>query len=285
MREKFIKYAEHLAKNNATPELVKDLKEIFCENGMFHEEGACLEKLFHITHEPELFRELGEIFQYKLRNFNVANAAYNQYLYHTDKAFFENYSKNLTSMGYSHINAENQEEKNPEDLILLCDKFDLIVFMMICLCRNKAYDEIIKLKEYLLQFKEQIISYKSDSEPDYGYMNDLENTEKHLSEILSEVRNRNDINEFAIMLNPESKRAYINVLDDSITYKKYEDAIKFYNDVYCENYKLASCDSISKICWHVSDFYRDCYEFYDAVRLQKIALELDLNISGEKCNA
>lgn len=278
MREKFIQYAVFLLKNDAKPELIKDLRKIFCDNGMFHEEGACLEKLFHITHKPELFKELGEIFQYKLRNFNVANAAYNQYLYHTDKAFFENYSKNLTSMGYSHINTENQDEKNPKELVLLCDRFDLIVFMMICLHRNKDYDTIIKLKEFLTQIKQQIIDFKSDKELDLSYMEDIENTKKHLSDILSETKNRNDINKFSIELKPDNKKAYINILDDFITYKNYVELIKFYNDEYCKEFELAPNNSVIGICWHVSDFYRDCYEFYDAVRLQKIALELDLNI-------
>ena len=46
MKKKFINYAKRLVKYDATPELIKDLKEIFCQNGMFHEEGACLENLF-----------------------------------------------------------------------------------------------------------------------------------------------------------------------------------------------------------------------------------------------
>lgn len=278
MREKFIKYAEHLLNADATLEMIKDLKEIFCENGMFHEEGACLEKLFHITHEPELYKEIGEIFQYKLGNSEVANAAYNRYLYNADKEFFKNYAKNAKSLGYHHISEDNMDDNNPDELVSLCDKFDLLVFMIVCLSQNNAYDEIIKLKEYMLKIKQQILDYRFDSEPDTGFMDDIENSEKHLSEILSEIKNRNDINRFAIALNPLNRRAYINILEDFITYKNYEEAIRFYNDEFAVKFERPNKNSIPEICWEISDFYRDNYEFYTAVKFQKLSLEIDLGV-------
>ena len=278
MREKFIKYAEHMEYDDATPEMIKDLKEIFCQNGMFHEEGACLEKLFHITHEPELYKEIGEIFQYKLSNYEVANAAYNRYLYNTDKEFFKNYAKNINNLGYRHISEDNMEDNEPYELILLCDRFDFLVYMIICLSQNNAYDEIIKLREYMLNIKQQILDYKFYIEQDSRFMDSIESSEKHLSEILSEIKNRNDINRFAMALNPLNKRAYINILDDFITYKNYEEAIKFYNDEFAVKFERPNKTSIPEICWEISDFYRDNYEFYMAVKFQKLSLEIDLGV-------
>ena len=283
MQKKYIDYATDLLNNNNVIEIIKDLKKIFAENGLYHEEGACLEKLFHITKSPELFLEIGDIFLNKVRNRDIANAAYNKYLYHTNKDFYLKYANNLKALGFNCADTENNDENLPDELVQKCDKFDLIVYIMIFLHKNNDIESVLALIPVLGKLKEAVTDYNFIG--DKSYLKDIENSEKHLSKILSKTKHHNDLNKFAVQLDRENKNAYINIIDDLITYKNYNEAYSYYNDIYCSVSNGVKKQSIVDICWVLSDFYRDNYEFYDAVRLQKMALELDLNKSGEECNA
>ena len=273
MRDKFKKYAEELCTNSNCLNIFQDLKNIMCENGLYHEEGACLEKIFHITKEPKLYEKIGDIFLNKLRNRDVANAAYNKYLYYSDSKFYEKWAENLKSIGCNYVDTDNEE--NPSEVQSLSDKFDAIAYMMICLEKNSEYDGIAELICYADKLREQIKIYQKIYAEE-NYWSDYKDTCNHLSEVLSGVNNRNDINKFAISLNPSNKRAYIKIMDDYVTYKNYSESLNFYNTEFCKKFECSPNISIVNLCWLISDFYRDCYEFYDAVRFQKYALEYEL---------
>jgi len=66
MREKFIKYAETITSGKSMLSILKELRKICAKNNLFHEEGACLEKIYHITYETKLYEEIGDIFYIKL---------------------------------------------------------------------------------------------------------------------------------------------------------------------------------------------------------------------------
>lgn len=281
MKEKFLNYAQKISSGENIENIIKDLKDIFNKNSLYHEEGACLEKLYHITHDYKLFNEIGQIFQYKVRNRDIANAAYNKYLYYSDKTFFTNYAKNLNELGVNLISVNNMEENTPPEIQALCDKFDLIIFMMICLHKNQEYDTIMKLIPFLLKTKTNIINTFSAAK-NKDYLVDAENSEKHLSDVLSSTKHRNDINKFAIDLNPSNERAYINIMDDLVSNENDKNAIEFYNNTYSRKFNKPQIDSAENLCWQISDFYKNRYEFYDAVRFQKFALERGL---GAEANA
>ena len=277
MREKFIQYADAICSGKPILSLLKDLKEILAKNGLSHEEGACVEKMWHITHEPKLYEEIGDIFLYKVRNRNVANAAYNKYIQYTNPDFYNKYAANLKALGFKCANIDDSDDDLPPEIIDICDRFDVIVYMMICLHRNKDYDGVIELVNYLSHIKNKILEYKDRNfVENKSYLEELSCTEKHLSEVLSETQNHNDLNQFAISLFNKNKKAYFNIIKDLITYKKEKEAINYYNDVACPNIECKKTDNIITLCWIVSDFYRDIFDFYNAVFMQKIALEMEL---------
>ena len=79
----------------------------------------------------------------------------------------------------------------------------------------------------------------------------------------------------AIRLFNNNQRAYINIIGDLITYKNYKLAIDFYNNEYASLYNTPTMYACSDLCWLISDFYRDKFEFYKAIKYQKLALEMD----------
>ena len=283
MREKFLQNASKIVALKPMISILKDLRKICAKEGLYHEEGGCLEKIWHINHDHSLYEEIGDIFMYKVRNRDVANAAYNKFIHHLHPEFYDKYALNLKCMGYNCADTENSDEIMPNEIVDLCDRYDTIVYMMLILLKNKDYEGILNLSDSLSTMKSKIYKYKNQHfSADSSYLDDIKNTDIHLSQELSTVQNHNDINRFAISLDEQNKRAYINVLDDFLTYKNYNEAIDFYNKEYTERFNIAKTSDINEICWSVSDFYRDIFEFYNAVRIQKIAIELEFN--GEICH-
>ena len=277
MRDKFIKYAETICSDKSILSVLKSLRKICAQNELYHEEGACVEKIWHITHDPKLYEQVGDIFLQKVRNRDIANAAYNKFIHLTNPDFYYKYTANLKALGFNCADIENLDEDLSDEIIDLCDRFDVIVYMMICLHKNKDFDGVIELVKFLSDIKSKIFEYRDkDCGSDKSYIDDIECTEKHLSEVLSQTQNRNDINEFAIDLDNENKKAYFNIIKDLITYKHEQDALGYYNDVVCTKLGYSRTNDIKNLCWIVSDFYRDIYEFYNAVFMQKIVLEMEL---------
>ena len=277
MREMFKKYAEEFASGNTSVEHITNLKRIMEENLLFHEEGACLEKIYNITKDAKLYEKIGDVFLYKVGIPAIANAAYNKYIKLKMPEFYDKWAKNIKSLGVNCVDCEADDDNIPEQASTLYDNYDLIVYMIICLCKNKDYDVVMDLSVYLNTIRNKLLQYNIHNPAFSSFEKNLQDSQNHLSDILSEIKNRNDINEFAIQLNPENKQAYINIIEDHIEYDRLEDAIKFYNENYAAKFNLPNKYSVVDICWTISDYYKDFYNFYDAVRLQKCALELELN--------
>ncbi len=274
MREEFLGFADKLIGQDDLVSVYESLIKIFDENCLFHEEGACNEKLWHITQKPELYKKVGDVFANKVGNFEVAFHAYNRYIQFSDENFYRNYMRAVKKLGYEYDKPD--EDDYTLEIIKLCDAFDAIVYMMICLFRQKEYNAIFemdkKLYEMQCKINEYIARYPDiDSE---SYVNDNVYSIKHLSQILSENKHHNDINLLAIKYDNTNKQAYINIIGDYITYKNYNEAIHFYNCTYSNIFSLSNTNNIVDICWHVSDYYRDNFDFYNSVYFQKHALEI-----------
>lgn len=280
MEERLKKYACDLVEGNNILAVYEDLAKIFDENCLFHEEGAILEKIWHITQKHEIYKEIGDIFFYKVRNKDISISAYNRFLQYSNPDFYRSYADNLSQLGYKNFGFEYDNEDYGRELVNLCDRYNAIIYIIICLHKNKKYSEVVEFKTYLNKLREFIDAFpKSSSEEDLDLVNEIKISNKHLSEILSETEHHYDINYFAIELDQDNEKAYINILGDYITYKDYQSAVSFYDAVYAPNFNKTFTTDISAICWQISDFYRDRYEFYNAVLFQKSALEIDL---GEK---
>ena len=283
MREKFIKYAETITSGKSMLSILKELRKICAKNNLFHEEGACLEKIYHITHEAKLYEEIGDIFLYKVRNREIANAAYNKFIYNINSEFFNKYIDNLIALGFKYDN-NIQDNDLPNEINDLCDRFDVIVYMILCLLKHNDYEGVLILyNKFLTIAKSKIIEYKDKHIGENNiYITMMENTERHLSEMLTQTNDNNEINILAINLLKTNIKAYMNILDNYITHKNYRQAIEFYLNNVCNRFhKCKKTDNIKEICWEISNFYKDNYKFYQAVKFQKIAIELELSEDNE----
>jgi len=277
MDENIRKYAEELCNSSKNLEITKRIRELCRDVGLYHEEGACVEKIWHITHETRLYEEVGDIFLYKVKNNYIANLAYNKFLYHSNPDFYMKYAENLACLNYHNIDTENADEKLSEEIIDLCDRFDLIGFLMLYLHKREDLQGVLDLSVYLDNLKQKILEYsETHVEEETSYLEGMRDTEQHISQCLSKTKNNNSINNLAIKICSTNKNAYFNILDAYIAQKQYNNAIDYYNNICCPNFKLSTKDNIIDICWAVSDFYRDVFEFYNAVRLQKLAMELEM---------
>ncbi len=277
MEEIIKRYAEELCTLSKNLEVTTRVRELCRDSGLYHEEGACVEKIWHITHETKLYEEVGDIFLYKVKNYHIANLAYNKFLYHSNPDFYMKYAQNLAHLDYKNIDTENSDEKLPEEIIDLCDRFDLVGFLMLYLHRNNDFQGVINIMPYLENMKHQILEYEqSHPDTEKSYKAGILDTKRHISKVISETRDNNDINLVAIKIDPSNKKAYFNIIDNFICLKNYDDAIGFYNNTYCPEFNMQKINSAIDVCWAVSDYYRDIYEFYNAVKLQKIAMELEI---------
>ena len=147
MREnKLVELARNLCTKEDVLQIYKELADIFKENHLYHERGAVLEKIWHLTKEHELFKEIGDIFLYQVRNPQIAMNAYNKYLQLTMPDFYKSYATNLYNLGYSDFEYKYDNEDYTKDLINLCDRYNTIIYIMVCLYQNKNYQSVLKLR-------------------------------------------------------------------------------------------------------------------------------------------
>lgn len=276
MREKFKNLIERLVRKDNLESIYKELAEILDSLCLFHEEGACIEKLWHVTQNPDLYKDVADIFLYKVRNRNIAFEGYKRYLQYSQPEFYKSFSENLTALGYNNFEISDDDNYKRE-IIKLSDALDCTIYMMKALHKLKDYEGVLEMETYLNNFDEEIKKYvQSHPLEQNDCVQENENSKKHLSGVLAETLNHNDINKLATRLDPKNEKAYINILGDLITYGNFQQATEYYNNVYKNQFNKNYTNNIANICWIISDFYRDRYEFFNAVQYQKIALEQEL---------
>ena len=277
MKEIFLEYINKLINNKGEIKVYDSLAKLFKKEKMYHEYASCLEKMWHKNKKPELCLEIGNIFREKLQNSYVAKIAYNRYLYQVDPNFCKTYINNLIDLGYEGFSLEDLTENCDSPIVDYCDKYNAIVHILIYLLNQEKYAELLELGQYLDVFAEKIEDFYAQN-PNYDkcYDSDRINANRHLADLLSKVQHHNDINKFAIKLFPDIDTPYINIIADLIIYKNYDDAINFYNNNYCKAFEKEQTTSIIDLCWKISDIYRDKFIFFEAVRFQQIALEIEL---------
>jgi len=277
MKDKFLEYAKRLENSERLVEVYEDLIKIFEENGMYQPQACCYEKLWNITQDHELLQKMGDVFHNKVRNKNAALASYNKYLQFTNPDFYYKYVNTLIELGHSDLDSSIDNNDYSRDIVRLCDNLDTVFYMILYLIKEKDLDGILQMTEVLKEFKSKILfDYKFRQDNDMAMLDSMYNSQKFLSESLSEIKNHNDINRAAIYFDTKNKKAYMNILEDLITYKNYDEAINFYNKDFCRAFECNEKTSIVDICWELSDFNRERGLFGDAVFFQKIAIECEL---------
>ena len=149
---------------------------------------------------------------------------------------------------------------------------------MICLHKNSDYDGILELNKYLKIVRNKVILISNSYKNNNYFMDDIEATNKHLSQILSQTKSNIRINQLAIELDKTNQQAYINIIEYKLEKGEKEAAIQFYNSTYINQFNNSlGCNNIESLAWIISDYYRDKCLFYDSIKMQKYALETELD--------
>ena len=265
--------AQKLAGEENCIELYKTLIPIFEDAELYQEQAGLLEKIYNITKEPELYREIGDIMLDKIGKNDIAKNAYNKYLSLTKPEFFNKYIS-IIDPGYNQVDEEGLDFK----LLSLIDRYNAVIYIMVYFFQRQMYADILEISPCIDIINQQIDEHLNTvGITDFSTLEDKKQSDIYISTQLARTSNHNDINRLAIKFNPQNEAPYLNIIDDLVEYNNYNQALDFYNNDYCamfpDNRRI---DSIVGLCWFLSDKYSAIGEYYNAVQRQKKAIELEL---------
>ena len=262
-------YANKICNNDNVLNIYYDLLEIFNENGLFQETVGTLESIYNITKEPELYKQIGNIFLTQLRIPENAKIAYERYLYLSQPEFFDYYRK-TTDISSAAI----ENNGTDSELINVVDRYSEIVYILVYFLNRKMYNEMLEIASYLDCLQCKINELNSF---DHLPMEHYSNAKEHLSYLLSQVKHHNDINRLAIRLNSKNEKAYINIIHDLIEYNNFNEALEFYNNIYIKEFpNIDVVLSIIDLCWQLSDKYGSFGDYYSSILCQQKAINIEL---------
>ena len=211
-------------------------------------------------------------------------------------AYFQSFNTNefatliemLSKEFENNSNIEKEEKYNPLDLVAnivetkspltdLYYRHSGIIYLIYFAFKENKFDVVSELKNYLNILKNQIEQFViKTNNYTYKEIQLIQSDVQMLSKFLSTKQHHNDINYFAIELNQQNEQAYINIIDDLLTYNNYSDALSFYNNTYCTVFKKMQETNIINICWFLSNYFAKNFNFYKSLFYQKLALEQEL---------
>ena len=240
--------------------------------------------LYINTKNSKLLIDITDIIETHWANADFAYTFYYKYFEQTAPDMFKKLCKSYANANGKFIEPEENIHKKLEDnpkVDDLVNRFIMFIYMISYAFKNEEYELMYDLYDSMQIIKDRI----NTAIKKYGITNISEdelfvNDEKYLSEVLSQKEHHNDINKLAITLYKKNKKAYMNIIDDYITYNKEQDAIDFYNNEYCSVFeKESKLTNISELYWKISYYYCNIYDFYKNLSYEKKALECDLEKS------
>lgn len=277
MKEKIIGYVKKLDSSKSIKKVIKELSSLYEENKMYDLLAPCLIKLANCSKDYKLYEKIADIYQFKLRNFEEALYFYNRYMQKKDLDFYKKYATTIKHRGFSEVDIVFDLTEDNIKLRELCDRFDLLISLMLFLHKLGEYNLILDMKAYLFKFRAKIVEFiKTHRLLNLACRDDSKKNENYLADILARTKNNIDLNRFAIELAPMIKWAYINILEDYIFNKRYQEAIEFYNKFYAPQFRISMEKGVEPIAWHISDFYANERDYYMSVLYKKLSCEIHL---------
>lgn len=278
MNKQLLKYAKKLTTNKNPLSIYKELETIMYNVGLYEEQVGLIKNIWHITKDNDLLLTISDIYAGLSNNYNAAYDMCNLYFQKTNPYFYERYMTLLNRRGYNEFEPKFDMINYSAPVFQYIDKYSAIIYMMVYLNQEKKLQELLELTSYLKTIDSQIYECMlrlSDKEKEvYKIVISCNN---HLSELLSQNEHHNDINKFAIKLNPYNEQAYLNIIDDYISDGKKELALDFYNSNYVKVFKKNEISTLIQLYWSISDVYSSKGYKFKAVQYQKYAIDSELN--------
>ena len=269
--KKIINLANNISIGKNTKNIFFKLAELFKQECAYKQEVVTLEAIFNITKDAKILEEIGDIFAKNLEIKEAAEEYYNRYLEQTDKKFYDKYAS------INDIKIQNSVPM-PSELQEKLDRYFVYAEILSFLHGRKYYQEILDLKQGLFDLEEDAATYLVENEyPDLEPSEQLTDKKNYLSCILSNTGSHNDINRFAIELNPQNIAGYLNIIDDLVYYKNYEQALNVYNNEFVKAFPQEKpFASIVDLCWFLSDKLYAIGQYFNALERQKFAIDIEL---------
>ena len=280
MREKLIALANDVCTARSILPALKDLVEIFDKLKMYNEECGTLERIWHKTQKHDLLQQMGDVYFSKIGDYNTAIIAYNRYLEFTQPDLFRKYATSMYKAGYKKYDFDNEDYSRK--IINLTDRYNILLYIIASLYEMKDIDAVLSVKDLLFNVKKKIDKiYNKLTDGEKAYVEELDAGNSYISGLFSNIKHHNDLNSFAIELDPKNEDAYINIMADHLTYGRKQEALEYYNKMYTANFNYKPLDSVGNVAWILSNFYSKKHDFFEAVMMQKLALEIDMAEQGE----
>lgn len=275
MRNLFIKASKNLLSETNLLETYQNLSDFWGKENFQIGYCACLEKIWHLNKDSSVLINLADIISRELNDERTACLLRAMMFYEYSPDVFIKFLKSI-KLDESFIK-EIQYESSTTPWILLSGRYLIHSYLMIFATKKKELGLVMDLSKNLMKLDSEIQNYLAQKDLVYdNENNDYLRSKNSLSEVLAEIEHHNDINRLAISLNPNNEKAYLNIIEDYVTYKNYDEAKNFYNNQYATKFNKIPFDSIIDICWFLSSYYSKKYEFYKTLVYQKLALEIEL---------
>ena len=277
MREKLANYAQEIIKNKNILKIYSELAEIFKNEGLYLSQAGCIEKIWHITLEPELLKKEGDIFLNSLNDPGTASEVYKLYFQAINPNFYTDFMTALNRFGYESLTPEFTKTEEASELTKLADKYTIIIYMMMLLHKYNDQEGILIFSKYLDKINKMafdiIKSEKNVIKEDYD---DTIGSNEYFSYLIGTTITDIELNKLAIKLNPKNDKAYWNIIEQYLAQKDNKKALKFYNKEYAPAFDSNLVNSVVDICWKLSD---NCYrseDYFNAIRYQQMAIDSEL---------
>lgn len=232
-----------------------------------------IQAIYDYSHNYKYLEKIADYFLEK-QQFNIAFSYYNKYLKQKNNSFYEKF---LRTFPIEVRIDETREAQNPV-LLKLIDLNMVMVHMIIFAHSKKLYDAVIQLSENLDIIKKEIDNFLQ-GRINYGDdISEVYDDYRLLSDVLSKTKKNNEINELAIKLNPQNKKAYLNIIDNCFSDGNFKMALDLYNK-YSKIFNTQLVKDYISLCNALIGIYKDLGDFYSAIYYQKLELEFEL---GEK---
>lgn len=275
MKNLFIKTSENLLSDTNLLETYQILANFWQKENFQIGYCTCLEKIWHLNKDSSILINLADIISKELQDERTTCLLRAMAFYNYSPDVFIKFLKSI-KLDDNFIK-EIEYESSTTPWILLSGRYLIHSYLMIFATKKKELGLVMDLSKNLMKLDSEIQNYLAQNDLDCAdEHNDYLRSKNSLSEVLAEIEHHNDINHLAISLNPNNENAYLNILEDYVTYKNYDEAKNFYNNQYATKFNKIPFDSIIDICWFLSSYYSKKYEFYKTLVYQKLALEIEL---------
>lgn len=273
MEKKLLNSCEKLSKTNNVVRLYKELTKIFEEVGMFYELAWCYRILWDFTKQDRYLIFAGDIFTEYTNNLKEGLKTYDLFFQRTNPYFFLKYKYSLNKIGYQDSSPILDNTDYFSNTIKQLDRYNTIIFIMTYFYNYKMYDFILLSNNYLRKLKVDIFINKPRQDRKICYQS-IQEMNKYFSSIISQTEN-NDLNKYALKLNPKNEQAYLNIIYNFADSHNFEQLQEYYN-AYAKNCDADKLNTVPQILWKLSNIYKNKDLFFKAVKCQQLAVEYEL---------